>query len=243
VAREASSKARHNSGRRQRWQLFTTYVVGAFVTLLAAAHFAQIRGVYWSEVQVVFLAPTSTVNPNVLQITPSSLIATAGIVAQTVDHSDSTVRVSSTAVTLAGEGIEKGYAVTLPNSGGQWANNYTQALLDVQVVGPTFAEVSQRLTQLVHEINQSLSTLQQDAGVAPVNLIRTQLSPPNPPVYIQSGSRMRAGIATVALGFGLTAVAASWLRRRGPWRRPDRRVDQTAQSTGSDAPAPVMASA
>jgi hypothetical protein len=131
-----------------------------------------------------------------------------------VNRSDATTRVVSEDVTLSGEGIRSGSSVTLPNSGGQWANQYTQAELDVQVVGPTQSGVVAESSRLVGEINASLAAAQGDQHVDKHNLIRTQLSPPTAIVYRQSGSRSRAGIATLVLGCGVTAAAAAMARRR-----------------------------
>src|SRR5882757_1133612 len=193
---------------------WTIGTIGVLITCAVAMFLTHRPATYWSRTQVLFVAPLSKVNPNGLEITPSSLIATAGVVAKLVDHSDSSTRVVSEGVTLVGEGIKHGYSVTVPNSGGQWANNFTQSVLDVQVVGSSEAEVSTTVNQLVVRIKRALTTIQREAHVAAVNLVRTQSTPPEPPIYRQHGSHIRAGLATLLLGFGLTAAAVVAARRR-----------------------------
>jgi len=172
---------------------------------------------------MLFVAPLSKVNPNGLEITPSSLIATAGVVSKMVDHSDSSTRVVSEGVDLVGEGIKHGYSVTVPNSGGQWANNFTQAVVDVQVVGSSEAEVRSTLKTLQARINAALATIQQTAKVHKEYLVSTEPTPPIAPIYRQHSSRIRIGFATLALGFGLTAAVVSAMRRR--YRRGSHRAE------------------
>lgn len=188
-------------------------VVGFLLTCSAAIRIVHTAAIYSSRVDVVFIAPQSKVNPNGLRITPSSLIAAAGVVAKKVDGTGDTTRVSSEDVTLAGEGIKHGYSVTLPNSGGQWANNFTQAVLDVQAVGGSPDEVTATMRNVVQRIQTYLDALQHAQHVAPVNLIRLQVSPPIMPMYEQHGSRARALAATLVVGLGITAAAAGAYRR------------------------------
>ena|SRR5882757_938648 len=193
---------------------WTICAVGVLATCAVAVLLVRKPPTYWSRTQVLLVAPQSAEAPNGLRYTPASLIATAGVVAKLVDHSDGSTRVVSEGVTLVGEGIKHGYSVTVPNSGGQWANNFTQSVLDVQVVGSSEAEVSTTVNQLVVRIKRALTTIQREAHVAAVNLVRTQSTPPEPPIYRQHGSHIRAGLATLLLGFGLTAAAVVAARRR-----------------------------
>jgi hypothetical protein len=188
-------------------------IVGTLVTCAVGVNMAHTRGVFWSRVNVVFLLPRSTLNPNVLQASADSLITLAGAVGKMVSDPESSIKVVSDSVTLPGEGIKHGYTVRLPNSGGQWANNYTEPLLDVQAVGTTAAEVQSTMTSVVQSIDARLSEMQQAARVDEFNLVTTRLSPPTPPLYFVRGSRVRAVAATLLLGFGMTVATVVTLSR------------------------------
>jgi hypothetical protein len=207
--------------RRVRVRLLLVGVVvltGLLATVLGSYVAVKAKGVYWSRVQVRFIAPTSEDYPNGLQISPSSTVMTAGAVRRIVDDSDKPRTVSQDVI-LSGLGIRNGWSVNLPNTGGQWANNFTNPYLDVQAVGPTADGVEATISRVILDINAALAKLQTQAAVADANLIHTQLSPPgNPPLYFQRGSRIRAGLAALGLGLGITwfvtAATVRWSRRR-----------------------------
>ncbi len=191
-------------------------LVGILLSGCFGLYFARRPGVYWSQVQVLFVAPKSVANPNGLSVSSESLITTAGVVAKMVGSSPPGPSVVSDSVTLVGEGIRHGYGVRLPNSGGQFATNFDQAAIDVQAAGTSVAEVSTTLNSVLGKVNSSLDELQSQAGVAKVNLIRAQLSPPTPPIYYQTGSKTRAMAITLVIGGGFTAFVAWFVRRRYP---------------------------
>jgi hypothetical protein len=174
--------------------------------------------VYWATVQVRFIAPTSAANPNTLPLSGDSIVMVAGAVGQMVNDSQGP-RTSSPTVNITGLGIRDGWTVTLPNTGGQWANYFASPYLQVQAVGPTIANVGGNMTRLMNEISVDLVTLEKQSGVDPHNYIRTQLNPLNGPIYYyQSGSRARALLASLALGAGLTVggvyTVRAYSRRR-----------------------------
>jgi len=170
-------------------------------------------GVYWSQVDVLFLAPSSQQFSNTLTNSSSDLITVAGTIGRMVAPAQSKARVVSPSVTLVDQGIRRGYAVTLPNDGGQWADNFDRALLDVQVAGPTLSEVSATTERLIGAIDTQLASMQAQANVAPVNRIHTSLSPSQPQIYYASGSRLRAVLAVLGLGLGVTIFMAVAVRR------------------------------
>src|SRR6476619_1113941 len=122
--------------RIPRWVALTLLgliVVGAAGVLAKEVHKP---GVYWSDVHVRFVAPSSLTKENSLQVAGQSLIMAAGAVGQMVDDTNGP-RPASPDATLAGLGIRSGWSVTLPNSGGQYQNYFADPYLDVQVVAPT----------------------------------------------------------------------------------------------------------
>lgn len=203
--------------RRRRPFLLRTGVimlVGLLISAVVGLYEAKRPGVYWSEVTVVLIAPKSAANPNGLTVDSESLIDTAGVLAKMVGSDPPGPAVVSDSVTLVGEGVRHGYGVRLPNSGGQFATNFDRAALDVQAAGTTVAEVSNTLNTVLKRITDDLTRLQSDAGVATVNLIRTQLSPQTAPIYYQTGSKTRALAITLVLGGGLSWSLAWFVGRR-----------------------------
>jgi len=227
-ANERTSQSRVFRTRRSRvwWAWLAVWVIGVPVSAMCAVAASKAPGVYWSRVQISFIAPNSTTNPNGLQITSSSLISAAGAVGKMVDNRTSAARLGSATVTLAGEGIRNGYSVTLPNDGGQWVSSFNSPWLDVQAVASDPLTVSQRMSALLRQINVALAHLQSEQSVAPRNLIRTQASPPSVPIYYQRGSRMRASAGTLVLGLILTTALAGACRRPSQRGQPGHDHDQ-----------------
>jgi hypothetical protein len=191
--------------------------VGVAVTAAGGFAAARVPGVYWSRVQVRFIAPMSVASPNAFEFLPYSMAMMAGAVRRLVDNSDPP-RTVSPDVTLADEGIRHGYSVSLPHTGGQWTDSYTEPYLNVQAVGATPAEVTTTMQRLIAEIRTGLSALERRTHTDSFNLIRTQVNPPSGvPVYYKRGSPARALLGSLGLGLGVTAAAVAltrWLVRR-----------------------------
>jgi hypothetical protein len=227
TSREPMADAGRRVARRRIFRLPTfllrtwlILLIGLLVSGAVGYRLARRPGVYWSQVTMVLVAPKSTANPNGLSVNSESLISTAGVIAKMVGASPSEPAVVSDSVTLVGEGIRHGYGVRLPNSGGQFATNFDRAALDVQAAGTTVAEVSATITRVLAEIRDDLDRLQSDAGVATVNLIRLEQSPPTLPIYYQTGSKTRAMATTLVLGTGLSGWLAWLVGRRNQRQAP-----------------------
>lgn len=200
--------------------------VGGAASCAFALMAAKAPGVYWTDVEVHFLIPQSAANPNVLEVSSTGAVILAGAVEKMVDN-QVTPRVIDPDNNLASQGIRHGYAVSIPNTGGQWASNFTSPWLEVQAVGNSPGEVMSQTDTLIKEINLALAHLQQQRHVDQYNLIHTELSPPSGPnLNYEGGSRMRATGSALALGAALTSACYSY-SRRDPWyprRRKNRAV-------------------
>lgn len=194
----------------RRW-----YVVlaGAVVALVALVVIGSAPGVYSTQTDVLFLAPSSATNPNPIEAGSESLIATTGLVARIVNHGRSDPPTASSGVTLLGQGIRHGYSIRLPNSGGQWANNFDRPVLDIQVTGPSAASVRASLATRISQVERTLDDLQAADGIAPENFITTSSTPELAPVLHHVGQPRRAMAAVVLLGAALTGFAAIGLDR------------------------------
>lgn len=198
--------------RLSRWVVLLVVVIGILDSLVLAYHAAKKPGVFWSRVQVAMISPQLD-KSNGLQYISPSMIVMAGVVAKTIDP-DPHPRLATAEATLVGEGVRDGYSVTLPNTGGQWANQFVNPYLDVQVVAPTPDQVTATTNRLITSINHDLQSLQDKYEVPGKYRITTSLSPPAPlPIYYSKGSAKRAGAITVLLGIGITFAVAGLVRR------------------------------
>lgn len=190
---------------RRRWYV----VVLGLALLTGALHAVTSRpSVYSSQVDVVFLAPKSARYPNVIEQTSASLIAMAGLIEREVNKGVDTAATASAAVTLAGEGVRDGHAITLPNTGGQWAADFSRPVIDVQVVGPSEAVVRTRLASLVGTVEQRLAALQAADDIPRINRVMTSSAPASATVFRLDGNRKKAAAATLLLGAGLISIGA-----------------------------------
>jgi hypothetical protein len=196
---------------RRRWYVTLS---GAVATILAALWVMTLPGVYHAQIDVVFMWPQGHQHANTFQYGSQSLISTAGAVGAVVTGSASGAQPVSDTVTLVGEGITHGYSVRLPNTGGQWANNFPSPVLDVQASGSSAAEVQRTLATVIARINAVLHEQQAEEGVPEQLMIRTRLSPPTPQLLFDKGSRVRALGATFLIGCGVTVAAALAVHRR-----------------------------
>jgi hypothetical protein len=202
---------------------------GIVCTLGVSALVQRTPGVYHQQVDVVFTWPQAPDNPeNSLQYGTQSLIKTAGIVATIVAGSTGGNQVVADSATAVGAGIRHGYAVRLPNAGGQWAYNFENPVVRIESVGSNPQEVLATTARAVARVRTALLDLQRDEHVAPARMMQTRLNPADPDVQYSAGSRVRALLVTQILGVGGTAVALHIAARRrqrraaaiAPARRP-----------------------
>src|SRR5579875_3094252 len=117
------------SGWRRVHRAVAVAVVGLLLTAGFAIHVLHKPGVYFCSTRVLFLTPPSKENPNSLAASTGGVTAMAGAVSRMVEPHPPSAEVVSPLVMLTDEGIRHGWSVTLPNDGGQFANNFDQQLL------------------------------------------------------------------------------------------------------------------
>lgn len=178
--------------------------------------------VYFSQTQVVFLAPSSDRYPNSLQTRSEDLIIVAGAVAKRVVGPAAQLKHADTAVNIIGiPGDNHGYWIRLPNSGGQWGSDHRDQLLLVDAVSSTAEETQALRDEAIGRIREELDRLQDEANVAPINRITVTAAPQSPVIYEVRGNRVRALGMAAALGAFATISAVVLLelrvrRRYGP---------------------------
>lgn len=202
------------SAARRQWPI----VLGCVLLTLAGLFWAATRpGVYYQQVQVVFVPPTPPNSPNAYQRLSGSAILTADRIARELGLDPRSPQPVSPHVSIVDQGIRDGSIVRLPNSGGQWANNFEDPVLDVQVAGSDPGTVSRTSAALVKRI-QDRMLADQTAVHVPAGLrISTFLSPPSPPIFYARGSTGRALVAVLVLGLLLTALAVVVADRWSRW--------------------------
>lgn len=183
--------------------LLRRWFIVAFVLIITAAamvHVYRKAGVYWAQVDVVFLIPKSARYPNTILDTSASAISMAGLVAEDVNRGVDLPATASSGTTLVGEGVRDGWAVRLPNSGGQWAWDFERPVLDVEVVGADPKPVKAKLLRLIATIEADLHQRQADEGARQSDFITASSAPSKAVVYEFHGHRSRALGATLLLG-------------------------------------------
>jgi len=184
-------------------------IVAAGVVATLAALFMVLSqpGLYQARMDVVILPPDTSTSQNPLWGRNYSIIATAGLLSKIVNQNSSGAQVVSASVTLAGQGETDGYAVRLPNRGGQWAYDYDRPILDVQSVGRTPDEVRENLENAVTALDAALTQLQDVANVPAGRRMSLHFHPETPELGYSQGRPTRALAATIVLGLGGTVAA------------------------------------
>jgi hypothetical protein len=194
---------------------YVVVLLGVAATVLAALDVASTPGVYWSQVDVVFLVTPTETRPNPLGYSSQRLVDFASVIQRDITQDPDRPEVVSPIVTLADSGVRDGWWVWLPNYGGQWTMRWDRPALDVQVVGHDEGEVRAQMTSLLDRITQDVEQRQDAAGVKGEQRVTTSVSPPPAvEVHYLEGAVKRGLAMTVLLGLGLTLAAADWCDRR-----------------------------
>lgn len=193
------------------WPALAT--IGVVLSMVGAVHARQVDEAYWARVQVRFMEPLSAEVPNGLESNSSSLVAMAGIVQDRMHERSSSLIVSPDTL-LVDTGVQHGSAVSVPNSGGQWATYFADPWLDVQVVGSTPEEVAAGVEGIASRVADQLTELQAAEGVDTPNRIRSRISPSGPvQIFVERGANSRAAAGFLLLGLLLTTMGVAGARR------------------------------
>ncbi|MBC7278354.1 hypothetical protein [Nocardioides sp.] len=185
----------------RRWPIV---VVGAILTLVAAEYASQDRSVYWTRTDLLVLAPKNAQFPNALRATSEDLVITAGVVGKLVAGTRQAPKFTATDAGLIGMGVRDGWTVRLPDTGGQWAPNYVDQWLIIEVVGPDPETVRIRKEQLVEAMGIALARVQDEYQVDQAFRMTTKEAPGSTVIYPVGGSSPRAFAVTGLLGAAAT---------------------------------------
>lgn len=182
-------------------------LVGLMVTTFAAYGVHRQSPVYSASNRIYFLVPKSAVRPNQLAPDNGSPIMLAGIIQTELNNGVPRVGPAGPTVTIVDEGIYDGWSVRLPNTGGQWATNFTEPCLQVQVSGPSKDAVVERMNALIERVKALVAAREDAADVAQGSRVTFTLSPPVVAVNGATGYPSRAMAVTAVVGVGLSLAA------------------------------------
>ena len=200
----------------RRWWVL---LVGMAITLGACYVVQRTPGVYWASTKVIFLPPVTPGQENPIAPDSGSVIPLAGIVQDEINEGSPPLGSNGQDVTLVDQGIYDGWSVRLPNSGGQWANNYADPFLIVQASGPTPEIVRTRMLALMDRITAIVREHEDAARVPQSSRVSFTLSPAVVAVRYSNGYRSRALMIIGLLGLGLSVAACIVVDRVASSRR------------------------
>lgn len=193
-------------------------LLGLVLTLGAGLLSVREQGVYFTRMEVVFLAPASWY-PNVLQTTPESVIVAAGAVVKRVVGPSSVIRYGSAEANLVGITRDReGTWVRLADSGGQWVPGYGEPIIVVDILAGSEERARVLQGEALASIKTALVTLEDEWKFDRAQAIAVTVSPESSVVYRVRGDRIRALGMTTLLGgaatIGAVVVLESRARRR-----------------------------
>jgi hypothetical protein len=225
---------------RRQW---VVALVGVMLSVAGGYAAATVHGVWFEHAQVLLIAPQKSSKSNPLSAGSYSAAGLAGMIGRQVDHDGGGALAFSPTATIVDVGVRDGTWVRLRNRGSQWSPSFPEAELDVQVVGKDPERVRATMAATLARLNQVLHDDQVRLGVRDVDLLRSTLSPGNPPVSYQGSSRSRAVMAALILGFGLTVTSCVWINRWRDARRRRARKESRMRSGGDPRAQPAGAGA
>lgn len=171
---------------RRQWIIL---LVGLPVCVLVAWTLAHPAPTYTVRSEVQFLPPSIDALPNALSGGTQSLVVVAGLIALDVTPPTADPLTTTSDVDLTGLGVRHGSSVIQTNFGGQWAYNFASASLIIQSVASTPEGAAAQHRRSLSQVEGSLKTREDAAGVSPEQRIRLRAFPVNPPVEAHVGHR------------------------------------------------------
>lgn len=172
--------------------------------------------VYWSRVTAMVMTPVSQTASLTLENQGRDAVATATLLATRVNGGTSAPRSASADATLYGEGYRQATSARVRNYGSQWRPQFRDALIDVEVVARSPTAVQAEMSRQVSGLTAQLTSLQDTLAVPEAQRLTLSVAPAQPVVAEVSSSRLRAMLAFLAFGIGMTIAATYWFDR---WRQ------------------------
>ncbi|QAY61965.1 hypothetical protein ET495_00090 [Xylanimonas allomyrinae] len=207
---------------RHRW-----YVCALVCAAFAVFGVTQMQGggTYYSKTAVWFsINMPPPLMPDSGADTPD-VIAFAGAIATQLNNGRAPASYSSPDAPYYGAGVRQGVLVGIRDVGGQWANWFTRAVIDLQIVGPSEEWVTQQQDGLMARIQQAVHLRSAGSDEASPDTVNVQVEQFTQGVeHVEPSLVMRAmacaalGLAAILAG-GLASVAADSAGHRITARR------------------------
>ena len=218
---------------RRRWHVIAGGLVAVgliFLVLLRSG------GAYVTQNAIIFVPPGGLALDHVDEGYRGSYVNFAAAVERRLLEGRAADRLAENA-NLYATGIDAGYRLLVPNSGGQWQQSFRVPGISVQVAGPSRAWVRTTADSLLGRIGTEAEALQRSASVASADRIDSKRLVETVDVqYMGStfATQVRALLALGALGLGLSVALAVLLDRgRLPVPSVLRRVPVSLSSHGT----------
>lgn len=199
----------------RRWYLM---LLGAVLTVAGLYVAMHQPGVYFTRYEFVLLPPQTETYPNRFEDPHYGMTEMAGLVVTDFNAGKREPLIGSADTTLYGEGLHNGSRVRLPNNGSQWQPLYTKPNIEVQVVGPSAADVAAEASRIGEQLNAILKGRQDLLHIVPTMRMTALVSPKDPVVAYVGGSRGRVAIGIGAVGAAMTTILVvqfdRWRQRR-----------------------------
>ena len=190
----------------RRWYVTA---VGLAVTAFLTLTVMRSPGVFWTQTDVYFLAPTSATYPNSITSSSGALVATAGLVAADVEGVSALPRTASPDAHLSGLGVRSGFMLRVPDDGGQWEHNFDRPVISIEAIGPSADGVAAQVDTFIARITSDLAERQHDDRVPVRDRITATLAPTGSQILAMDGRPSRAVAVTGALGLWGTTYAVA----------------------------------
>jgi hypothetical protein len=203
---------------RRRWYVLA---IGMTIGFLSLGAIRSSDPVYWTKVEVTFVAPDRKPAYWIPGDDYASLVDFAAMVERRVNYNSQSINLTLSSGTLYGAGVRQGYSVSLLNSGGQWAKSFRWPVLSVQVVDSSAQKVKAVLEDVINDINAASLALQEERGVQQA-LITTLTSPSSPEIVFGGGTqinRIKGAAVWVGTAMSLATITAVVLDARSARRR------------------------
>ncbi|MCT9002631.1 hypothetical protein [Microbacterium memoriense] len=191
---------------RRRWYVFAGVLA---LIIVATVLMARDGGSYTTRTTVIFTLPAANVLTPESGADSESVITFAGVVAAQINEGLEASRYSKSDAPFYGAGVREGVLVGLRDEGNQWATRYSEAILDVQIVGRTYEWVAIKQRSILAEIEQIVAS-EQSGGVADGERIVAHTGPLTLRIEYISASRSAQVMAAAAM-LVAAGLVGSWL--------------------------------
>ncbi|MDQ4490353.1 hypothetical protein RBS60_09085 [Sinomonas sp. ASV486] len=201
---------------RRRWYVA---LIGLMLTTVGWLVLSPGQHVYSARVTVTFLPPgQGPVSQSDDSKIPTLVNFAAMVRLALPSDTGSAADRESFGGSLVGAGVRKGFAVLLPNAGGQWSKWYNQPVLSVEAVDATPQDAESQVRQLTGQIVEASADLQTRLQIPPASRVTTSLSA----VEVVDGgvrpsTRARGASGLMGLGAFLSVLGAVSVDRCARW--------------------------